>query len=69
METLSLTVEEGEAGLRLDSFLAMKAPSLSRSYISTLIVNGRVLLLGRQVTKPSHRVRPGTACRSRSPTP
>lgn len=59
METLSLKVGDEETGLRLDSFLALKAPGLSRSYISTLIVNGRVLLQGCRISKPSHRVKPG----------
>lgn len=69
MDTLSLRVAENETGLRLDSFLVMKAPGLSRSYISTLIVNGRVLLQGRQVTKPSYRVRPGDEFQLEIPDP
>ncbi len=59
METIRLEVSGEEAGLRLDSFLVMRVPAMSRSYISTLIQNGRACVDGRISMKPSHRMKTG----------
>jgi len=53
-------VEEGEDGLRLDSYLVLQEEvEQSRSYISTIISNGRVTVDGLEVVKPATRVRTG----------
>ncbi len=54
MNTPEYRVEEGDSGLRLDSFLALQDDlGLSRSYISTLIRNGHVRVDGEATAKPS----------------
>lgn len=54
MNTPEYRVEEGDSGLRLDSFLALQDDlGLSRSYISTLIRNGHVRVDGEATSKPS----------------
>ena len=58
MEYYRSRVEDGEIGLRLDSYLVMQDDiEESRSYISTLISNGHVTVDGEPVTKPSYSVR------------
>lgn len=58
MEHYRTLVEEGEAGLRLDTYLVMQDDiEESRSYISTLISNGHVTVDGQVVTKPAYSVR------------
>jgi len=58
LEHIRTVVEEGEAGLRLDTYLVMQDDvEESRSYISTLIANGHVTVDGQVVTKPSYSVR------------
>ena len=44
---LRITVEESEAGQRLDAYLAGKIPGVSRSYIQKLIEDGMVLVNGQ----------------------
>ena len=56
MRTLRLTADRG--GERLDSFIARRAPQLSRSHAQRLINEGLVTLDGRRV-RPSERVRAG----------
>jgi 23S rRNA pseudouridine1911/1915/1917 synthase len=51
-----LFVAPGEAGLRLDLFLAARLPDCSRSFAAQLIADGAVQVDGR-TKKPSHRVR------------
>ena len=46
-----LTVEEQDAGVRIDRYLADAIPSLSRSAIAKLIEDGRVTMGDRAVTK------------------
>jgi 23S rRNA pseudouridine1911/1915/1917 synthase len=53
-----LTVEPGEARLRLDRFLQARAADLSRTRLQALIAAGRVLVDG-QPRKASHRLRAG----------
>lgn len=58
MEYIRTLVEDGEAGLRLDTYLVMQDDvEESRSYISTLISNGHVTVDGQVVTKASYSVR------------
>ncbi len=54
---LFFTVEDGEYGQRLDAFLSRRYVELSRSHLKRLIVDGAVLVNGREV-KPSYEVRP-----------
>ena len=57
MEYFTSTVEEGENGLRLDTYLVMQDDiEESRSYISTLISNEHVSVDGVPVTKPAFSV-------------
>src|SRR5713101_4071092 len=58
--TQSLTVTAGDAGRRLDLFIAERAPSLSRTRIQELIRQGNVRINGRNA-KSSHRVAAGEA--------
>ena len=63
-------VEEGEDGLRLDSYLVLQEDvEQSRSYISTIISNGRVSVDGQEVTKSSTRMRTGQDVRMEVPDP
>ncbi|WP_254432507.1 RluA family pseudouridine synthase [Magnetospirillum sp. SS-4] len=48
-----------EAGTRLDKWLAVRLPDLSRSRIKALIEEGTVACEGSTIADPSHRVKPG----------
>jgi len=54
----SLTAASGDAGRRLDLFLAQRVPELSRTRIQELIRAGHVRVEG-QIAKVSHRVAAG----------
>ncbi len=56
----TLTAASGDAGRRLDLFLAQRVPELSRTRIQELIRDGHVRVNGR-VAKVSHRVAAGEA--------
>ena len=58
MKTLSILVECGDEGARIDRYLAGQIPSLSRSYIQKIISEGGVLVSGMPV-KASFRLREG----------
>jgi len=62
-ETESLQLQVGLAlqGERLDKALALLLPAFSRSYLQQRILEGDVLLGGREQRKPSGRVRAGDA--------
>ena len=51
LEKLVLTAEACHAGLRIDSFLAEEAESLTRSMAQKLCENGRVAVNGKPVSK------------------
>lgn len=53
-----LTAASGDAGRRLDLFLAERVPALSRTRIQELIREGNVLVGGR-IAKASHRISAG----------
>ncbi len=57
-EFLTFVVEDEDAGARLDRFLAVQAPQLSRTRLQALISEGRVRVDGI-TTKPSHRLETG----------
>jgi 23S rRNA pseudouridine1911/1915/1917 synthase len=57
-EAQSLTINEDEAGLRLDSFLASRLAEISRTRIRRAIEDGDVLV-NERAAKPSYRLRAG----------
>jgi 23S rRNA pseudouridine1911/1915/1917 synthase len=60
LEYFRSVVEQGEHGLRLDSYLVIQDDiEQSRSYISTLISNGHVSVDDSPVTKPAFNVKAG----------
>jgi 23S rRNA pseudouridine1911/1915/1917 synthase len=61
-------VEEGNAGERLDVFLAKENPELSRSHIQKLITGQQVTVNGDPV-RSSYRVKPGDEVVLRVPPP
>jgi 23S rRNA pseudouridine1911/1915/1917 synthase len=63
-----LTVESGQAGERLDRWLARRLPALSRARLQALIAAGAVLLDGR-VARPSARVKAGEVVSVTVPAP
>jgi 23S rRNA pseudouridine1911/1915/1917 synthase len=58
-----LAAAEEDAGLRLDRFLALRLPDISRSRLADLIKQGQVTsgqeTTGRTIVEPSYRVKPG----------
>jgi 23S rRNA pseudouridine1911/1915/1917 synthase len=67
-QPLQLTVAEGQAGLRLDRYVADTLPELSRSYVRQLIEDGHILL-NRRDARPSAAVKPGDTVSVRRPLP
>lgn len=57
----AFAVQPEHHGIRLDRLLSDFVPSLSRTRIKALILEGRLTLAGRTVTEPSHRVNSGDA--------
>ncbi|MEO6457973.1 MAG: RluA family pseudouridine synthase [Chloroflexia bacterium] len=62
-------VDDLENGERLDKLLAGRIEGVSRSYSSTLIEGGQVLVNGEPVQKPSHKVKAGDLIFVTLPTP
>jgi 23S rRNA pseudouridine1911/1915/1917 synthase len=56
MTNLELIVNEDEKGYRLDKYLALKCPDLSRSRIQTLIESGHIKV-NNQTKEPSYRLK------------
>lgn len=67
-ETLTFSVSAEEAGGRLDTFLATRVESLSRSALKRLVDDGDVLVDGR-VVKPSYKLRGGEEIEVETPPP
>ncbi len=63
MDWIELTVQEGDAGLRLDHYLAENSVDLSRSAIQRLIRDKMVTVNWETVTRPSHLIHPGQLIR------
>lgn len=57
--TLTVTVEPGDAGQRLDRFLAARLPELSRARLQALLEAGEVRRDGDLITEAASRVKPG----------
>ena len=62
MSPLEMVVSEGEAGIRLDSWITMRLTGISRTRIQALIKKGRVLIEGKP-GKESRRTRAGETVR------
>lgn len=58
MPVFSFTVTESDAGLRLDTAIAARHPSLSRSYAGRLIRSGQITV-NRLIKKPGYLIRAG----------
>ena len=56
---MNILIEETEHGLRLDKALALKCPTISRSRLKALIMEGKVLLRRFPITDPNHTVNQG----------
>jgi 23S rRNA pseudouridine1911/1915/1917 synthase len=65
----TLTVAAGQAGGRLDRVLAEGLPSLSRTRLKALILEGAVTANARPVTDPGYRVKDGEALSVTVPPP
>ena len=64
-----VTVEEGDAGARLDRFLALRLPAMSRSRLQTLIRAGAVAKGGAAQRELGVRVRTGETYEVTVPAP
>ena len=60
---------EGDAGVRLDRFLAQALPDLSRSRLQSLIAEGAVMLEAEKIWDGNRRVKPGEAYEILIPEP
>jgi 23S rRNA pseudouridine1911/1915/1917 synthase len=58
MDAMTITVEEGEGGARLDKWAAMRLPELSRSRVQQLLAEGHVHCGDAKVTDPARRIKP-----------
>ncbi len=65
----TVTVEENEAGERLDRLLAARLDGLSRTRLKRLVEEGHVSLGGATICDPSLRVKPGQLYSVRVPPP
>src|SRR3984957_15072372 len=61
-------VTEEDRGQRLDRFIAVKLPEISRTHVQNLIDEGRVLV-GGIAKKPSHRLESGETLNIEIPAP
>ena len=68
MPVHSFTATESEAGHRLDTVIAARLPTLSRSRASRLIRAGHITVNGL-TKKPGYLTRPGDVVRSEIPSP
>ena len=62
------TVGEEDQGQRLDRFIAIQLPEISRTHVQNLIDEGRVLV-GGIAKKPSHRLEPDETVNIEIPAP
>lgn len=67
--TLAFTVDDGEAGARLDAFLAARVEAVSRTRLKQSIEDGDVLVAGRTALKGSHKLRAGDGVELELPAP
>ncbi len=60
---------DADAGTRLDRFLAVRAPDISRTRLQRFIKEGRVYLNDHPVTLPRHRINSGDILEFEIPAP
>ncbi len=65
----TLLVDETSNGIRLDRFLALQLPHLSRSRLKQLIKQGEVSLNGAKIEEPNYRVKPADQINVNLPEP
>jgi 23S rRNA pseudouridine1911/1915/1917 synthase len=65
----TITIESGEAGLRLDRVLTARLTQVSRSRLKALIVAGQVAIAGRTIRDPAASVKSGDAVTVTLPPP
>ena len=58
-----------DTNVRLDRFLALKLPALSRTRLKALVLAGEVQSSGRTIKDPGYRVKPGDSVAVRVPPP
>lgn len=58
-ERFTITADPDDAGQRLDKFLSIRMPDLSRARLQTLIASGEVRRDGVEIADGSARVKPG----------
>jgi 23S rRNA pseudouridine1911/1915/1917 synthase len=58
-ESLSVTIEAAQAGIRLDKALADLFPALSRSRLKALVLAGQVSIGGRSSDDPARKLKSG----------
>jgi len=68
IETFTFEVSEGDAGARLDAFVAARLPGVSRTAVKRAVEDGDVLVGGRQ-SKPSYKLRAGEVVEAEIPPP
>src|SRR5579871_3242054 len=54
---LDLQVDQGDLGQRVDRFVAGRIRSLSRTFVSTLITDGRILVDGEPVRRAAEKLK------------
>ena len=69
MDVRRIGVADGQAGERLDRFLAQALPDLSRSRLQQLIAKGGITREGRTIGDANTRVKPGETYEIAVPTP
>ena len=65
----TITVSEEDAGVRLDRVLATRIPTLSRSRLKALILDGQVSVTARTILDPSAQVKSGDVITVNVPAP
>ena len=65
----TITVSEEDAGGRLDRVLATRIPTLSRSRLKALILDGQVSVMARTILDPSAQVKSGDVITVNVPAP
>jgi len=68
MITAHFTIDSGQAGVRVDQFLAAQIPALSRSRLQALLREGHATVNGVLV-RPSAKLRPGDQIAVAEPAP
>ncbi len=65
----AVRVAAGQAGQRLDAFLAAVLPELSRARLQALVREGQVRVSGAAIADPARRVKPGEEIEVAVPAP